>query len=298
VFYDAQAVEALYAELAFLTLTTPSTLPTRKGKTIQFFTYALGPVTAGVTAGNTPPLASEGAPGTGIVPTAPNVQAVIGQYVDFITCSDLNLDVAIDDELTNLSQHLGYRGALVIDTVTQLELDAAVTIDGSANIVIPDGSYMTASTVRAAVASLAGRAIKRFEDGFYHGLIHPFCLGDILNDATVNGLTDIVKRSESGQKLLQEGFGQGDERSVVDFAGVRWCQSPNVPLTANVPISGKSAYSTYITGKDGIFSVKLGNTDIPMDRNFRAKVLKFTESAFDPGGVIGGGVSYNVKYVA
>lgn len=35
VYYEAQAVEALYAELAMLTLTTPSTLPTRKGKTIQ-----------------------------------------------------------------------------------------------------------------------------------------------------------------------------------------------------------------------------------------------------------------------
>lgn len=35
VYYEAQAVEALYEELAMLTLTTPSTLPTRKGKTIQ-----------------------------------------------------------------------------------------------------------------------------------------------------------------------------------------------------------------------------------------------------------------------
>ncbi len=89
--------------------------------------------------------------------------------MDFITCSDLNLDVAIDDELTNLSQHLGYRGAMVIDTVTQLEIDAAVGIDTAANIIVPDGSVASASTIRAAVASLAGRSIKRFEDGFYHG---------------------------------------------------------------------------------------------------------------------------------
>jgi N4-gp56 family major capsid protein len=297
VFYEAQAIEALYADLAMLTLTTPSTLPTRKGKTIQFFTYALAPVIAGVTAGNTPGQASEGAPGSGIVPTAPAVQAVIGQYADFITCSDLNLDVAIDDELTNLSQHLGYRGALVIDTVTQLEIDAAVALDGAANMIIPDGSYSTLSTIRAAVASLAGRSIRRFEDGMYHGLVHPFVLGDILNDASYNGFTDIAKRSESGQKLLQEGVGQGDDRPVVDMAGVRFIQSPNVPLTASVPVSGKSAYSTYITGKDGIFSVKLGNTDIAGDRNFRAKVLKFQESAFDPAGVIAGGVSFNMKYV-
>ena len=80
VFYEAQAVEALYADLAMLTLTTPSNLPTRKGRTIQFFTYALAPMTAGVSAGNTPPTAAEGAPGSGLVPTAPNVQAVVGQY--------------------------------------------------------------------------------------------------------------------------------------------------------------------------------------------------------------------------
>lgn len=217
--------------------------------------------------------------------------------MDFITCSDLNLDVAIDDELTNLSQHLGYRGALVIDTVTQMEIDAAVALDGAANVVVPDGSYTSASTVRAAVASLAGRNIKRFEDGFYHGLIHPFVLGDILNDATWNGLTDILKRSESGQKLLMEGMGQGDERPVVDAFGVRFVQSTNVPLTSGVPTTGKSAYSTYLTGKDGIFSVRLGDTDVPKDRNFRAKVLRFTESAFDPAGVIAGGVSYNVDWI-
>lgn len=217
--------------------------------------------------------------------------------VDFITCSDLNLEVAIDDELTNLSKHLGYRGAMVVDTVTQLEMNSAATIDGSATITVADGSYATANTLRAAVASLAGRSIKRFEDGFYHGLIHPFVLGDVLNDATINGMTDMLKRSESGQKLLQEGIGLGDERPVIDFAGVRWVQSPNVPLVAGVPVSGKSAYETYITGRDAVFSVRLGNTDIPQDRNFRAKVLKFAESAFDPGGVIGGGVSYNFKYV-
>jgi N4-gp56 family major capsid protein len=298
VFYEAQAVEALYEELAMLTLTTPSTLPTRKGKTIQFFTYALAPFTTGVVAGSTPAQAAEGAPGSGIVPTAPNVQAVIGQYANFVTCSDLNLEVAIDDELTNLSKHLGYQAAMVVDTITQLEIDAAVGIDGAANIVVPDGSLTTVSTIRAAVASMAGRSIRRFEDGFYHGLIHPFVLGDILNDASLNSLTDIVKRHESGQKLLQEGFGMGDDRPVVEFAGVRWVQSPNVPLTTGVPTTGKSAYSTYLTGKDGVFSVRLGDTDIPKDRNFRAKVIRFTESAFDPAGVIGGGVSYNFKYVA
>ena len=186
---------------------------------------------------------------------------------------------------------------MVIDTVTQLELDAAVGIDGAANIVVPDGSVTTASVIRAAVASLAGRSIRRFSDGFYHGLIHPFVLGDVINDANYNGITDILKRTESGQKLLMEGFGQGDDRPVTEAFGVRFTQSPNVPLTAGVPVTGKSAYSTYITGKDGIFSVRLGNTDIPQDRNFRAKVLRFTESAFDPAGVIGGGVSYNLRYV-
>lgn len=97
------------------------------------------------------------------------MQAVIGQYANFVTCSDLNLEVAIDDELTNLSQHLGYQAAMVVDTVTQMEIDAAVTIDGAANIVVADGSLATASTIRAAVASMAGRSIRRFEDGYYHG---------------------------------------------------------------------------------------------------------------------------------
>jgi hypothetical protein len=62
-FYESQAVEQLYATLGFRSLTTPKTLPLNKGRVIELFSYDLSPFTSGVTAGNAPANASEGAPG-------------------------------------------------------------------------------------------------------------------------------------------------------------------------------------------------------------------------------------------
>jgi hypothetical protein len=120
----------------------------------------------------------------------------------------------------------------------------------------------------------------------------------LFNDTTLNGITDILKRSESGQKLLQEGMSESNNFQVVEFAGVKFVQSTNVPLTSGVPTTGKSAYSTYIAAKDAVFSIKLGKADVPEGRNFKAEIKQFAPSVADPAGLIGGAVAYNFKYVA
>jgi N4-gp56 family major capsid protein len=297
-YYDSVAVDALYANLAFQTLTTPRDLPLHKGKTIQLFTYPLTPFVSGVTAGSNPTQGTEGAVGNGLVPTAPSVQATIGQYFDYITVSDLALDAAIDPMLENLSKVMGYRAALVTDTIVQMELDAITTIDPSTTNDLADGTYMTAGVIRSAAASLFGRNVRPFDDGKLHGILHPFVAGDIFNDTTYNGITDILKRTEKGVELLQEGWGEAANYEVLDFAGIKFVQSTNVPLTSGVPTTGKSAYSCYIAGKDAIFSIKLGGQDVPEGQNFKAAVKQFESNQADPAGVIKGGVSFNFKYVA
>ncbi len=298
-FYESQAVEQLYATLGFRSLTTPKTLPLNKGRVIELFSYDLSPFTSGVTAGNAPANASEGAPGTGLTPTSTPSTATLGQNVDYINVSDMAIDVAIDPMLQNLSGLLGYRASLIADTLAQMEFDAATGLDASTKVVLGDGVYMTASAIRSAAGSLAGRNVRRFEDGKLHGVMHPFVSTDLFNDASINGITDILKRSEEGQSILREGVGTGASHEVVDFAGVRFVLSTNVPLTVNVPAAGKSAYSTYIAGLDAMFGVKLGaGSDIPAeDKNYFAKVNRFVPSVGDPAGVIAGGVSFNFKSV-
>ena len=46
-----------------------------------------------------------------------------------------------------------------------------------------------------------------------------------------------------------------------------------------------------------MFSIALGGfEDVPDESNFKANIYEFTPTAFDPGGEIGGAVSYNFKF--
>jgi len=299
VYYESQAIESLFMHLAFATLTTPRSLPPNKGKTIQLFSYATGWATSGVTAGNQPPTQTEGQVGTGLVPTAPDVQAVLGEYADYITVSSFSKEIAIDPMLENLSRVLGYRGALVSDTICQMEFDTATALDSSTIVDLAPGTYVTASTIRTQVAGLEGNNILPFEDGKFRGLIHPYCAADLFNDPTNNGITDILKRSESGQQLLRDGWGKGNNYNVVEFAGVKFITSPNVPIATlgSGPLSGHIALSTYIAGADAMFKIKLGDSDTP-EGNFRARILEFEPSVVDPALQIGGAVSYRFLDVA
>ena len=184
VYYDSLAIDAFFANLGFHTLTTPRDLPLHRGKTIQLFSYALAPFISGVTAGNQPGTATEGTVGSGLVPTAPDVQAVIGQYVDYITVSDLALDVAIDPMLENLNKMMGYRGSLIVDSIAQMEFDAACSIDTTTVVDIADGSYLNASAIRNAAGSLFGRNVRPFADGKLHGIMSPYVAADLFNDTT------------------------------------------------------------------------------------------------------------------
>lgn len=297
-FYDSVAIDTLFDTLVFQNLATERTLPLNSGKTIKMFVWDKSPFTSGVTAGNTPTAATEGTVGTGITPTQTSVSATLGQYADFVTVSDFMLQVDISQQgpLEGISRMLGFRGAMVVDTLLQLEFDAAVTSDSTIGVDLADGTYMTANTLRSAVSFLLSRNAKPFPGGNFRGVMSPLVAGDTFNDATNNGLTDILKRNPEGVKLLQNGV--NDQKAPITFAGVDWYRSTNVPLTSNVPTTGKSAYSSYISSYEAILAIGLGKTEIPDANNFQTKIQKFTSNQADPAGMIGGAASFNFKYVA
>src|SRR5580692_7414805 len=153
VFYDRLAVRALFAHLGMQGLTAERQIPKNAGRVIQIYTYNLSPFTASVSAAGLdvgggvtdtpPPTATEGTVGTPITPTEASIQATLGQYVDYVNVSDFALAVDIGKPLEQLSEMLGYRGALVVDTLIQQGFDAAVSTDPTASYQVPDGSFMT-----------------------------------------------------------------------------------------------------------------------------------------------------------
>jgi N4-gp56 family major capsid protein len=298
-YYDRLAVRALFAHLGFQGLTAERQIPMNAGRTTNIYTYNLSPYTASVSANSAdtpPPTATEGTVGNPIIPTEATIAAVLGQYVDFTNVSDFALAVDIGKPLEQLSEMLGYRGALVVDTLIQQAFDAAVSTDATCSIQIPDGSFMTRAVINTSVATIRGKNGRPFAGGRMRGIMHPYALSDAANDKTINGLLDVLKHSADGQKSIEDGLVRDNEIRTIE--GVDFVMSTNVPLVSGAPVSGKSSYATYITADEMMFSIALGGfEDVPDESNFKANIYEFSPTAFDPGGEIGGAVSYNFKFV-
>lgn len=287
IYYDRVAVENLKANLPYVAVTSRRKLPDRNGRTIQLFGYDL------LSANTTP--GTEGAVGTGINPTTSVRNVTVNQYFDFASFSDILVETAIDPIVENTAAEMGYRAALTANTLARTEFEAEA--NGDATIVISgaDNEFMSASLVRQAVMSLRGADVRPQADGLFAGILHPFPAFDLVNDNTAGGLIDILKYHEAGSQELQRGI-QGYR--VCDVAGVRFIETTTASTFSNFPSSGKTGYGTYVIGQDAVFSVSLGATEIPEQRNYQVIVRNWEPSAADPARVIGASCAYNFKYAA
>lgn len=269
-----------------MSVTKQKPLPLRSGNQIQFYTYNL-------LSANTNQVA-EGTVGSPISESSTKILATMGQYADFINCSDLSLDVAIDDPglLENLSTELNYRLALTLNTLVQLTLDASTAVDSLVSIQLANGSYMTANNIRSAVASLYSvNARPMTADGEFGGIIHPNIVKDVYNDTSNNGLTDILKRGDASDRAKLMKAPSND--AAVSFGGVTFKQTTTAPTST---IGGNTFYSSYVVADDAVFSVFLGKNPESGDKNYKLNVqmAPANGSVSDPSRVIGGWVSYNV----
>lgn len=294
IFYDKKFVDNLKANTPWLRVTERRPLPVNSGNQLRMYMY-------NTFAANTTPV-SEGTVGTGITPSVANTTATIGQYADFVSISDLAMETAIDPALENIQTELAYRLALSVNALVQATADGANAVDSSVAVEKAANTPAVASDVRSAIQALVGRNVKPFNaSGTFAGIIHPFVVGDILNDTNNNGLTDILKRTAEGTEKLVELPGQ-DEVGVLDFAGARFFSSTLVKITSNYATSGKNGFRTYLFGKDAVISISLGameGTQIGDGdwRNLKLWLRKMDEPTLaDPSRVIGGFTSYNVKF--
>jgi N4-gp56 family major capsid protein len=283
IFYERTAVENLKANLPFVGATERKRLPERNGKTMRSYLYD-------TFAANTTP-GSEGTVGSGLAGATTVRDVSINQYFDFISFSDLVSETAISPIVEEHAAELGYRAALTTNSLTSTEFEVA---SSGFSIDLSDNEFLAAAVVRQAVMSLRGANAKSKSDGMFVGIIHPFPAYDLLNDNTVGGVIDILKHVQPGVDSMLRGI-QGYR--VIDLAGVRFIETTTVPTYTDYPSSGKTGYATYVVGKDAIFSVSLGATEVPSERNFRLLIKNYRDgSVADPANVIGSTVAYNFKY--
>lgn len=284
IFYDKTAVENLKAHLPFYEACERKKLPTRSGKTIQFYTYNL-------LAANTTP-GSEGTVGSGIAPQSSTISVAVNQYFDFMSFSDMLTDTAIDDVVANSAAELGYRAALTVNTLISAAFDVAIAADASSNILLAHNAFMSRAVAQQAVMSLRAKNVRPKDDGMFYGVIHPLVAFDLLNDNATGGYIDWSKFHDSAYDQFQRGI-QGFR--VADIAGCRWIETTTVPTYT---INSNTNYGSYVVGKDAILAVNLGATEVPSgEKNFSLLINRnLGPSASDPANVISSTAAYNFKF--
>jgi len=301
-FFDKKFVENLKLNTLFLRCSERRPLPMNSGNKLELFMYQ--PLAA-----NTSQI-SEGTVASGITPTVLTNTTTIGQYGDYISLSDYSLQTAIDDALGNLREEIAYRAALSLNTVHRNVVDTGASIDSSVSALSKAFNATIAKTdFVAGIQSLQGRGVKAFDQAAnrFCMLIHPFSVGDALNDTSVGGITDIAKfaavRGSKDPDALYEL--PGEEAPVLDVSGARAYQCQMVTQTPNyLGHAGVTAFRTYIFGQNATFGISLGAKEGAKIgegewRNISTELVKSpATSAADPVGVIGGWTSYNLKYAA
>jgi N4-gp56 family major capsid protein len=291
IYYDRVAVENLKPNLPFVAVTSRRKLPDRNGRTIQLFGYDLLP------ADTTP--GTEGSVGTGIAPTTSIRNVTVNQYFNFASFSDILVETAIDPIVENTAAEMGFMAALTANTLAKMEFEAQAASDGYTRLTAQDAQEtLSASLVRMAVFRLRGMDVRPQADGLFAGIVHPLAAFDLMNDNVAGGIIDILKYHKEGAEELMRGV-QGYR--VIDIAGVRFIETTTTTTmvgATGTPTAGQTLFGTYVIGQDAVFSVSLGATEIPEQRNFQLIVRNWEPSAADPARVIGASCAYNFKYAA
>jgi hypothetical protein len=205
------------------------------------------------------------------------------------------MDTALDDKglLSSLAEEMNYRLALTLNLLVSTAADSTTGIDSTVLQTLATGTYLTAANIRTIAQQLSSINARYFEGTSYAGIMNPLVTHDIFNDASFNGLTDIYKRQPETAKKL---FSSLDRDDTFEFAGVKFKETTTASPTT---VSGNLFYPTYIFADDALLSIFLGPNPVDKNKkNYSMNIQMAPEggSVSDPARLIGGWISYNVKF--
>jgi hypothetical protein len=302
-FYDKKFRENLKAQTPFVACSERLALPTNSGNQYEMFMYV--PLAANVTQ------TTEGTVGSSLSVSVLNTTATIGEYADYANFSSLSLATALDNTVENVAKEMSYRLGESLSALVRATADGANSIDSSVLVQLAATSTssftaLSLSQIRNSVQSLAGRAVRPFDEASksFAGVIHPFALGDVSADNSNDSPIDIMKHTPVGFAKMEE-LVSVDLTEVVEIptTGVHFFQSNLVTQSNNYKsVAGLVGLRTYIFGRDGIFSINLGaKGDTGYGdgewRNIECNIMQnVAPTVADPEGLIPGWTSYRVHF--
>src|ERR1035441_4113606 len=246
-FYDKKFRENLKAQTPFVACAERLDLPQKSGNQYEMFMYV--PLAANTNQ------TTEGTVGSSLSVSVLTTTATIGEYADYANFSSLSLATSIDSTVENVAKEMSYRLGESLSALVRATADGANSIDSSVLVQLAATSTssftaLSLSQIRNSVQSLAGRAVRPFDEAskLFAGVIHPFALGDVLADNSNDSPLDILKHTPVGQASMDE-LVSVDLTETIELpaSGVQFFQTNLVTTSNNYKsVAGLVALRTYI----------------------------------------------------
>lgn len=249
IYYDRVLLEFLKFPLFFQESAEKRPMPGKNGTQIQF----LRPVTLAVAT----TALTEGTNPSGALWNTTKILATPLQYGNYVAYSDRLVLEAYDNITEAIHEVLGYNAGLTFDTLQRNQMDGNMTTQftGSAGSEGAVSVACAAVDFRKAAKALQTLAVLPFEDGCYHGLLHPATAADLQADSAAGGWLDVNKYisiEKEHDKVLRGEIGK--------MFNIRFQVTPNVQTGTGA--SSAVTYHNWVIGKQGVGSVDVANEGV------------------------------------
>ncbi len=249
IFYDRTLLEFLQMPLFFQESAEKRPMPGKNGTQIQFLRpVTLAVATTAITEGTNP---------DGALWNTTKILATPLQYGNYVAFSDRLILEAYDNITEAIHEVLGYNAGLTFDTLQRNAMDANMTTQFTGTA-MSEGTVDTACAAvdfRKAAKALQTLAVLPFEDGCYHGLLHPATAADLQADSTAGGWLDVNKYisiEKNHEKVLRGEVGK--------MFNIRFQVTPNVKTGTGA--NSAVTYHNWVIGKQAVGSVDVANEGV------------------------------------
>ena len=207
-YYSDYLIDLAEAELVHDQFGQKHPIPKNGGKTIEFRQYDPLPE-------QTTPL-TEGVTPDGQSITVKSVTSEVKQYGGFVTLSDFLLMTSIDNNLVQATKLIASQAGRTLDTITREVINSGTVVqfadgkvDSRDELYYTDKSdncNLNVDAVKLAVRTLETQDAPKI-DGYYGGIIHPFCKYDLMKDPEWKNPHEYVDTENIYQNEIGELYG-------------------------------------------------------------------------------------------
>ena len=238
-YYSDYLIDLVEPELVHDIFAQKHPIPKNGGKTIEFRQWdTLPEMTAPLTEGVTP---------DGQSLSMSTVTATVEQYGGYVTLSDMFMLTAIDPVLVVATKAISSQAGRSLDTISREVLNSGTIVQYAEGQVSSRSALkytdentnhnLTPRAVKMAVRFLESQDAPKI-NGWYGGIIHPYCKFDLTNDEEWRKPHEYVDTDNIY------------ENEIGELYGVRFVQSSRAKKFEGAGASGVDVYSTLIMGAD------------------------------------------------